>query len=72
MTVNAKDKSVTVPAGTFSTTELHGTYDYLVTSEKYDLTMWISADVPAWGLVKSQFYFDGVLTWEYMLQSYGN
>ncbi len=71
MTLIARNEPITVHAGTFSTTKIQGTYTYFVTSETYDMTAWTSADVPAWGVVKYQFYLKGALTWEYLLESYG-
>jgi hypothetical protein len=72
MTVTATDKSVTVPAGTFSTTQRQGTLTYPSDPTTYDLTSWASTEVPTWGMVKYEFRVGGVLFSEYLLEAYGN
>jgi hypothetical protein len=72
MTVTVTGKSVTVPAGTFSTTQREGPITYASEGTTYDVTSWASTDVPTWGIVKYQFYLGGVLFSEYLLTSYGN
>ncbi len=72
MTVLATDKAITVPAGTFSTTERTGNLTYVSESATYTLTSWASKDVPTWGIVKYQFHLDGALFSEYLLESYGS
>jgi len=71
-TVTATDKSVTVPAGTFSTTERQGPITYASDPTTYDFSSWTSPNVPAWGVVKYQFRLGGVLFSEYLLESYGS
>ncbi|NLF87489.1 hypothetical protein GX563_01550 [Candidatus Bathyarchaeota archaeon] len=71
-TVTATDKSVTVPAGTFSTTERQGSITYASDPTTYDFSSWTSSTVPAWGVVKYQFHLGGVLFSEYLLESYGS
>jgi hypothetical protein len=71
-TVTATDKSVTVPAGTFSTTERQGPITYASDPTTYDFSSWTSADVPTWGVVKYQFHLSGALYSEYLLESYGS
>ena len=70
-TVQATDKSITVPAGTFSTTEHNGISVFFVNGATYDETVWINPDVPCWGVVKFQYYLDGALDTIYELESYG-
>jgi hypothetical protein len=71
-TITATDKSVMVPAGTFSTTERQGPITYASDPTTYEFTSWTSADVPTWGVVKYQFRLGGVLFSEYLLTDYGN
>ncbi len=71
MTVVATGQSVTVPAGTFSTTQREGTLTYASESAVYDLTSWASTEVPTWGIVKYQFHLGNALFSEYLLESYG-
>jgi hypothetical protein len=71
-TVTATDKSVTVPAGTFSTTERQGPITYANDPTTYEFTSWTSVDVPTWGVVKYQFRLGGVLFSEYLLTNYGS
>lgn len=70
-TVTGTDESVTVPAGTFSTTMRQGQITYASDPTTYDLTSWTSSQVSAWGVVKYQFHVGGVLFSEYLLESYG-
>lgn len=72
MTVTATDKSVTVPAGTFSTTQRDGPITYASEATTYNVTSWASKDVPTWGMVKYQFRLGSVLFSEYTLVSSGN
>lgn len=72
MTVTVTEKSVTVPAGTFSTTQREGPITYASEARTYDVTSWASTDVPTWGIVKYQFYLDGSLFSEYLLTNYGS
>jgi hypothetical protein len=72
MTITATDKSVTVPAGTFSTTQREGPVTYANRATTFDVTSWASTDVPTWGVVKDQFYVNGSLRDEYLLTNYGS
>jgi hypothetical protein len=72
MTITATDKSVTVPAGTFSTTQREGPVTYANRATTFDVTTWASPDVPTWGTVKTQFYLNGSLCDEYLLTNYGS
>lgn len=72
MTVTASEKSVTVPAGTFSTTQREGPITYASEGTTYDVTSWASKDVPTWGIVKYQFQLNGALFSEYLLTNYGS
>jgi hypothetical protein len=72
MTVTASDKSVTVPAGTFSTTQRDGPITYASEATTYNVTSWASTDVPTWGIVKYQFRLGSVLFSEYLLESSGS
>jgi hypothetical protein len=72
MTVTATDKSVTVPAGTYSTTQREGPITYASEATTYNVTSWASSDVPTWGIVKYQFKLGGVLFSEYLLEGSGN
>ena len=67
MTVIATDQSVSVPAGTFSTTEREGKVEADVT-----LTIWMNNAVPVWGEVKSNYTRDGQIICTYTLESYGS
>ncbi len=68
MTVSAVSEKVQVPAGTFSTT---------VRTELVDpeagvyYSVWMSEDIPAWGIVKSRYYVGNLTITEYTLESYG-
>ncbi len=70
--ITATDKSVTVPAGTFSTTERHGPITYASDPTVYQITSWTSKDVSTWGVVKYQFHLNGVLFSEYLLEYFGS
>lgn len=72
MAVIAKDISITVPAGTFTVTEQEGPVYYFGTDTTYDATAWLSKDIPCWGIVKYEFYINGVLDSDYQLESYGS
>lgn len=72
MTVTATDKSVTVPAGTFSTTQRDGPITYASEATTYNVTSWASTDVPTWGMVKYEFRLGTVLFSEYLLESSGS
>jgi hypothetical protein len=72
MTVTVTGKTVTVPAGTFSTTQREGPITYASEATTYDVTSWASTDVPTWGIVKYQFYLDENLFSEYQLTNYGS
>lgn len=72
MTITATDKSVTVPAGTFSTTQRDGPITYASEATTYNVTSWASKDVPTWGMVKYQFRLGSVLFSEYLLVGSGN
>ncbi len=72
MTIIAKDQTVTVPAGTFSCTEQKGPIYYAGEDTTYDVTVWAKNDIPNWGVVKYQFYLDGALVCDYLLESYGS
>ena len=72
MTITATDKSVTVPAGTFSTTKREGPVTYANRATTFDVTTWASTDIPTWGVVKDQFYVNGSLCDEYLLTNYGS
>lgn len=72
MTITATGKSVTVPAGTFSTTQREGSITYANRATTFDVTTWASTDVPLWGTVKTQFYLNGSLCDEYLLTNYGS
>lgn len=71
-TITGTDESMTVPAGTFSTTVRQGQITYASDPTTYDLTSWTSRQVPAWGVVKYQFHVGGALFSEYLLESYGS
>jgi hypothetical protein len=72
MTVTATDKSITVPAGTFSTTQRDGPIIYASEATTYNVTSWANKDVPTWGIVKYQFRLGSVLFSEYLLVGSGN
>ncbi len=72
MTVTATDISVTVPAGTYSTTQRDGPITYASEATTYNVTSWANKDVPTWGMVKYQFRLGTVLFSEYLLVGSGN
>jgi hypothetical protein len=72
LTVKARDKSVTVPAGTFSTTEQDGPVTYVYYGESYGLHAYVNSAVPAWGIVEYQYYTMETMTSDYQLVSYGS
>lgn len=71
LTVTAKDKSVTVPAGTFRTTEETGPVTYTYYGESYGLRAYVNDAVPAWGVVEYQYYTNATMTSIYKLVTYG-
>ncbi|MGD6805719.1 MAG: hypothetical protein ACQCN4_02030 [Candidatus Bathyarchaeia archaeon] len=68
MTVSVVSEKVQVPAGSFNTTVRTALED--PESGLY-YSVWMSEDVPAWGIVKSRFYVGNLTLTEYMLESYG-
>jgi hypothetical protein len=72
MTVTATDKSVSVPAGTFSTTQREGPITYASEATTYNVISWANKDVPTWGIVKYQFRLGSVLFSEYLLEDSSN
>jgi hypothetical protein len=72
LSVKARDKSVTVPAGTFSTTEQDGPVTYVYYGESYGLHAYVNNTVPGWGIVEYQYYTMETMTSDYQLVSYGS
>ena len=72
MTVVARGVTAAVQAGTFSCIKRSGTIYYPDSVYGYyDVTNWVSADVPAWGMVRYQAHHNGMLISEFELVSYG-
>jgi hypothetical protein len=69
MTISAVSETVQVPAGTFNAT-VRTRIDDPETGIYY--SVWMSEDVPAWGIVKSRFYIGNLTVCEYLLESYGS
>lgn len=65
LTVKARDKSVTVPAGIFSTTEQDGPVTYMYYGESYGLRAYVNSAVPGWGIVEYQYYTMETMTSDY-------
>ncbi len=72
MTVVARGESLTVQAGTFTVEKQQGAIFQYSLSRSFDVTQWVSTDVPAWGIVKYQALSNGILASEYELQSFGS
>ncbi len=70
MTVSAVSEVVQVPAGTFDTTVHTKVFDE-TDDAGLCYSIWMSKDVPIWGVVKSRYYIGNLTVCDYMLESYG-